>query len=146
MLIGWVGQLTLVGSKSMPRSKCDSWSVVKPCSMQDLTICLEVTDYEEHGDANTMTGSLDAYQAKKLLDQLRAESKHILTGHLREELEKDRLTTLDCMNVLRCGRVEHPEWENGRWRYRVHTPKMTVIVEIDEDQREFTIVTAWRNK
>lgn len=93
-----------------------------------------------------MTGSLDAYQAKKLLDQLRSESKYITTNHLREELAKDNLTTLDCMNVLRCGRVEHPEWENGRWRYLVHTPKMAVIVEIDEDQSEFTIITAWRYK
>ena len=33
--------------------------------------------------------------------------------------------------------------ENGEWRYRVHTGKMTVIVRF-EDETELMIVTAWR--
>jgi hypothetical protein len=59
---------------------------------------------------------------------------------------------VDLVNVLRGGTVEAPAWENGEWRYRVRTQRMTVVVAFDpdpedadsEDEIELSIVTAWR--
>ena len=53
------------------------------------------------------------------------------------------MSTVDCLNVLRGGSVEEAEYENGEWRYRVHTGKMSVVVRF-EDDTELMIVTAWR--
>lgn len=63
--------------------------------------------------------------------------------HAMERLAKHGMSTADCTNILRGGTVEEAERENGEWRYRVHTGKMTVIVRF-EDETELMIVTAWR--
>jgi hypothetical protein len=60
-------------------------------------------------------------------------------------MRKDGLTELDVVNVLRGGVVEPGEWENGSWRYRVRTQKITVVVAFDSET-ELSIVTAWRNQ
>lgn len=62
------------------------------------------------------------------------------------------------MNVLRGGVVREAEWENGSWRYRVETPRMTFVVVFEPDlvtmpgddesvgDIELVVVTGWRNK
>ena len=33
--------------------------------------------------------------------------------------------------MLRAGTIsEHPEWENGVWRYKIHSNKIVVVVEV----------------
>ena len=56
----------------------------------------------------------------------------------------DDLTTVDCENVLRGGVVRPGEYENGTWRYRVETSKITVVVGFRSAQ-ELMVVTAWRS-
>ena len=63
--------------------------------------------------------------------------------HAIERLNKHRLSQLDCENVLYGGAVRHPEYENGTWRYQVHTPKMCVVIRF-QDKNILQIVTAWR--
>lgn len=93
--------------------------------------------------------------AKALLRRLLDEGKFISPSersHARKEMNNDRLTDVDLVNVLRGGTVEPAEWENGEWRYRVRTQRMTVVVAFDpdpeeaesEDEIELCIVTAWR--
>jgi hypothetical protein len=33
--------------------------------------------------------------------------------------------------VLRGGWVEPAEWENGAWRYQVHTARIVVVIEFE---------------
>ena len=48
--------------------------------------------------------------------------------------------------MLRAGKIsEHPEWESEAWRYKIHSNKIVVVVEIWSESRIF-IVTAWRLK
>ena len=73
-------------------------------------------------------------------------------------MDKDGLTDVDAVNVLRGGTVREAEWENGSWRYRVETPRMVFVVVLDPepdvapavedevDEMELIIVTGWRNK
>lgn len=93
--------------------------------------------------------------AKALLRRLMEEGKFVAPSarsHARKEMNNDRLTDVDLVNVLRGGTVEPPEWENGEWRYRVRTSRMTVVVAFDPDPEEaesgdeieLCIVTAWR--
>jgi hypothetical protein len=93
--------------------------------------------------------------AKALLRRLLEEGKFIAPSarsHARQEMNKDGLTDVDLVNVLRGGTVEPPEWENGEWRYRVRTQRMTVVVAFEpdpedaesEEEIELFIVTAWR--
>ena len=104
---------------------------------------------------------LKATEARKLIRRLLDDGKFISPGartHARKEMEKDGLTDLDAVNVLRGGSVREAEWENGSWRYLVETPKMTFVatfepepeaVPKDEDdlnELELVLVTAWRNK
>lgn len=93
--------------------------------------------------------------AKALLRQLLHEGKFVspsARSHARKEMNDDRLTDVDLVNVLRGGTVEPAEWESGEWRYRVRTQRMTVVVAFDPDPEEaagadeieLCIVTAWR--
>jgi hypothetical protein len=83
-------------------------------------------------------------EAKRLiLSILKDGSVSFAEPHAMERLKKRQMSTVDCLNILRAGTAEEAEHENGEWRYRVHTGKMTVVVKF-EDETELMIVTAWR--
>lgn len=89
----------------------------------------------------------DQHEAKRFFKEQRAAETLvlILTSHAKEELANDDMDMQDCMNILRAGIWDPPEWENGSWRYRVRTNKMTVVIEIEFSRCEFTVVTGWRH-
>ncbi len=81
--------------------------------------------------------------ARKIIRQILETGTVSFTGHCRKELEKDDRSTVDCTNALRAGAVQPSEWENGSWRYRVETGRVTVIVQfVSEDS--LIVITAWR--
>jgi len=82
-------------------------------------------------------------KAKQLIRAIISDGIVIITGHAKQEMLADNLTIVDCNNVLRGGIVEPAEWENGAWRYRVHTVKIYVVIEF-ESETELVLVTAWR--
>ena len=65
--------------------------------------------------------------------------------HAIERMEERKIDNSDCINILRGGKVKEGEFENGSWRYRVETSKMTVVVTFI-DENELMILTAWRAK
>lgn len=65
--------------------------------------------------------------------------------HALEEMAKDDLTTVDCVNVLRGGVVEPGELERGSWRYRVSTGRICVVIAFRSEE-ELVVVTAWRTE
>jgi len=104
---------------------------------------------------------LKATDVRKLLRRLLDEGKFVSPGagtHARKEMDKDGLTDLDAVNVLRGGTVREAEWQNGSWRYRVETPKMVFVVTLDPEPTgmpaadddvedlELVLVTGWRNR
>lgn len=104
---------------------------------------------------------LKAADARKLLRRLLDEGKFVSPGaktHARREMEKDNLTDIDAVNVLRGGVVREGEWENGSWRYHVETPKIVFVVTFDPEpavmpdgnddlgETELIIVTGWRHR
>ncbi len=84
---------------------------------------------------------------------MQAGSFH-LTPHARRERDKDQLNDVDIVNVLRAGTVSEAEHENGDWRYRVRTQRITVVVAFepapdeaeDENDIELVVVTVWRSQ
>ena len=89
------------------------------------------------------TDRLSPGVAQKLIRKILKEGQVSWSMHAKEELANDSLTMVDCANVLRAGVVDEPEWENGSWRYRVWTQKITVVVAFRSDT-ELRIVTVWR--
>jgi len=104
---------------------------------------------------------LKALDARKLIRRLLDEGHFVSPGagsHARKEMEKDGLSDLDAVNVLRGGVVREAEWENGSWRHRVETsrmvfvavfdPELTVMPADDDDvgDVELVLVTGWRNR
>ena len=81
--------------------------------------------------------------AKRYLRAILETGALSFSGHALTEIEKDGLTTVDCVNVLRAGVVELPEFERGSWRYRVRTARITVIVAF-RSETSAVVVTAWR--
>lgn len=65
--------------------------------------------------------------------------------HAEERMRERNISTVDCINVLRGGVTEEGEYENGSWRYRVHTAKMCVVIRF-ESEMLLEVVTAWREK
>lgn len=60
-------------------------------------------------------------------------------------MEDDDLDRADCLNVLRAGWVEPPEWENGQWRYHVCSHKIELVVAFRSSD-QLVIVTVWRTR
>jgi putative transcriptional regulator len=77
---------------------------------------------------NFATDRLSPDVARKLIRKILKEGQVSWSIHAKEEFAKDALTAPDFANALRAGVVEQPEWENGSWRYRVWTQKITVVV------------------
>lgn len=88
-------------------------------------------------------GLLETGAAKRLIRRILESGTVAFSGHARDELRKDKLTTVDCVNVLRGGTVSPGEWERGSWRYRVKTNRICVVVVIRSETR-LVVVTAWR--
>ena len=68
----------------------------------------------------------------------------VSSRHAADEMAKDGLALIDCVNVLRGGVVEPAELERGTWRYRVHTRRISVVVAFRSETR-LVVVTAWRS-
>jgi len=102
---------------------------------------------------------LTAVDARRLIRRLLEEGYFVPPGagsHARKEMDKDGLSDVDAVNVLRGGIVREPEWENGSWRYRVETARIVFVVTFDPEpdevpaagddlgEPELVIVTGWR--
>jgi hypothetical protein len=86
---------------------------------------------------------LDPIAAKALIKSILKNGEVTFSEHALEEMAKDELTTVDCVNVLRAGVVEAPEFERGSWRYRTRTNRIYVVAAFRSEQH-LKIVTAWR--
>ncbi|QQR91033.1 MAG: DUF4258 domain-containing protein [Myxococcales bacterium] len=99
-----------------------------------------------------MHASINKEEARAAIRRIIQTGTVTFTGHARKEMSNDHLGEIDVLNVLRGGWVEGPEWENGGWRYKVCTQKITVVVEfeceddmsIEQELDEVVIITAWR--
>jgi len=92
---------------------------------------------------NGLEEPLDSKDAKRLIREITREGEYALTRHAEQELAKDNLTSVDCVNVLRAGIVDAPEWENGQWRYHVRTGRIEVVVSF-RSPTKLVVITAWR--
>ncbi len=94
-----------------------------------------------------MKEPLGKAEALKRIQEIRLKGSISFSRHAAKELAEDDLTTVDAINVLRCGKItEEAEENDGTYRYRVHTPRMCVVVAFVGAKLELTIVTAWRKK
>jgi len=82
--------------------------------------------------------------ARRLIQDILAHGEVVSSGHASKEMAADNLTIVDCVNVLRGGIVEPAEFENGSWRYRVHSQRIWVVVAF-RSQSRLVIVTSWRS-
>ena len=81
--------------------------------------------------------------AKALFRDIMESGVVEFSGHALEEMKADELETPDCLNVLRGGVVNPPEYVNGEWRYRVSTQRICIVVAFASNTR-LRVVTAWR--
>src|SRR5436190_21074644 len=86
---------------------------------------------------------LSPEDAKRLIRAILDNGTFRLARHAASEFAADDLTTVDCVHALRGGVVGPPEWENGSWRYRVHTGRICVVVAF-RSAMALVVVTAWR--
>lgn len=86
---------------------------------------------------------LDVGTAKKLLRGILATGRLVYSGHAKREMERDKLSPVDLVNVPRAGVVEPSEFEHGSWRHRVKTNRICVVVVLVSEE-EAVVVTAWR--
>ena len=95
--------------------------------------------------ANDLEEPLDPALARETIRAILVGGTYRFTRHAEEEMAKDALTRVDCVNVLRGGWLDPAEFENGSWRYRVHTQRITVVVAF-RSREALVVVTAWRVK
>lgn len=90
---------------------------------------------------------LDCNAARKQVSWILTHGVFEYWGHCKEELAKDGLDVSDALNVLRGGTIYEPaeQHSSGRWRYRVHTERICVVLHFDS-RTELSVVTAWRKK
>jgi hypothetical protein len=103
-----------------------------------------VIDFKSIKDVKS---KMDRHEARKLLSEILNHNPHQIyfSGHGLKQMEKRQLKTGDVLNVLQAGKIyDEAEFENGSWRYRVQTRKMTVVVAFQRPN-QVAVVTAWRN-
>lgn len=86
---------------------------------------------------------LDPQTAQRLIREILSGGVFTFSKHCEVEMAADNLKTPDCVNVLRAGVVEQPEFDRGTWRYRVRTPRIVVVAAF-RSSKELVVVTAWR--
>jgi hypothetical protein len=93
-----------------------------------------------------VTSRLDKTQARKLLSEFfKIPNTVSFSDHAQKQMKARNLTSVDVLNVLRAGNIDDdPEFENGSWRYRIRTTKITVVFAFREPNK-IRIVSAWRN-
>jgi hypothetical protein len=69
----------------------------------------------------------------------------VFSGHALKEMKADDLTTQDALNTIRAGACQPGEFENGSWRYRAQTQRMTFVIAF-RSESELIVVTAWRHR
>lgn len=80
-----------------------------------------------------------------MVAQAAREGRLYFTVHAKVEMSKDGMTPVDVENVLKRGAIlEEAELKGDAWRYRVHTRRFCVVVEIEPDLT--IVVTAWRKQ
>lgn len=93
-----------------------------------------------------VTSRLAKTQARKLLSEFfKIPNTVSFSNHAQKQMRLRNLTSVDVLNVLRGGNIDdEPEFENGSWRYRIRTTKITVVFAF-KDPNKIRIVSAWRN-
>lgn len=86
---------------------------------------------------------LDPQKAKALVAEILHRGVTTYSTHAKKAMASRRLSSVDCVNVLRGGVAEVGEYENGSWRYRFRTNVIVVVIAF-VSKTELRIVTAWR--
>ena len=89
--------------------------------------------------------ALSLPDAKKLARTIAEHGVVHFSNHATEEMQNDNLQAADCVNLIRGGVYEPPDFINGQWRYRIKTQQMCVVITFLSDSR-LRVVTAWRNQ
>lgn len=85
-----------------------------------------------------------AASARATIRTALATGNYELWDHLIDRAEQRDMNNLDVISVLRSGAVEEPpDLVHGSWRFRVNTPKMTVVVALTSTN-SIAVITAWR--
>lgn len=90
--------------------------------------------------------AVSASDAKKVILRALKSGGFEIAQHLCDRAEEREMNTMDVVSVLRSGSVvQSPDFEHGQWRYRVATPKMTVVVALTS-ANSIAVITCWRNR
>ena len=93
-----------------------------------------------------MKEPLSAEVATALIHEIARNGDVAWSQHATDALVGRTLSTVDCVNVMRCGAVTTPpSLEHDTWRYRVQTNRICVVVGF-RSETELVVVTAWRIK
>jgi hypothetical protein len=92
-------------------------------------------------------------EALKLVRKILTEnpSALIFTKHAEDELENDGLSKIDALNVLNSpsARItDEPELDSrsGKWRYRVKTERIVVVIAFFTTNDGLVVITVWAIK
>ena len=83
--------------------------------------------------------------ARRLIREILTAGEVVSSRHAADEMAKDDLTLIDCINILHGGVVEPAELERGTWRYRVHARRISFVAAFRSETR-LVVVTAWRSR
>lgn len=94
------------------------------------------------------TSRLNRNEARKQVTKVMKEHPGNLyfSNHALKELEKDDLTTLDALNILKSSDskiLKDGELEKGSYRYRIETTNIMVVIAFREDGKGISVITAW---
>ncbi len=108
-----------------------------------MSAALEYLDMESNID---LESRLNRGQARKLLSELLSKNPNCYSygGHFKERLIERKMIMGDIINVLHKGKIfDDAEFENGQWRYRISTSKMTVVIAFN-NPTSIRLITCWR--
>ena len=92
-----------------------------------------------------MDEPLDQARARQLAATILEEGFYTFSHHAEVRMKQRSMEHLDCVNVIRGGRVTSIDFEEGTWRYRFETPRMGVAIAFASED-ELVVVSCWRRE
>jgi hypothetical protein len=119
----------------------------------DVTCKLDFTSIRLHNEGVVECDpekALSPTGLKRAIRDCLERGSVVFSSHCRRRMDERNIIETDVVNVLEHGRsLQDPMWDNWRWRYRVETANIGVVITFEPeagDIDELIVVTTFRNR
>jgi hypothetical protein len=99
------------------------------------------------GQSGDASGSpLTVHAATDRLQRIVRDGTVAWSRHALDRARAARITTPECGNAMVSGVADPPEFANGQWQYRIHSPRMWIVLTFRSDDEAAVVDVGRRSR